>query len=68
MRNIYIPADINQRIENAVSFFWQTRRGSTSGQTSSGSGNLDNRNAVIGGKQLDGFFASHQNDFKRESN
>ena len=55
MSNIYIPSDLHERIKNAIRFFWQTRGGNASVQSSGISGNHYNRNAVVGGKQLDGF-------------
>jgi len=50
-----IPKDLNQRIETAVEYFWQTRTGQISKQESSGTKDQGNRGAVTGGKQLDGF-------------
>lgn len=55
MNAIRIPNNINERIANAVDFFWKTRSGQISKQNSFGMRDLGNRGAVTGGKQLDGF-------------
>ena len=45
-----LPDDFDSRVANAVMTFWSTRRGSSSGKTQGGS-----RDAVISGKNMDGF-------------
>ena len=50
-----IPNDLEERIEEAVSFFWKTRNGQITRQNNAGVRDQGNRGAVTGGKQLDGF-------------
>ncbi len=50
-----IPVDFNDRICQAIQFFWSTRTGQISRQAASGIHDQGNRGAVTGGKQLDGF-------------
>ena len=61
MNNIYIPPDIDDRIERAMSFFWQTRGVSKSGKINNVNSGQVNRSAVVGGKQLDGFMQLFKN-------
>jgi len=55
MNNIYIPTDIENRIKQAIRFFWNTRDGQISRQEANAVHGQGNRGAVTGGKQLDGF-------------
>ena len=55
MDQILIPADLDNKIRNAVDFFWFTRTGQKSKQDDSDVHDQGNRGAVTGGKQLDGF-------------
>lgn len=55
MDQIFIPADLDNKIRNAVDFFWSTRTGQKSKQDDSDVHDQGNRGAVTGGKQLDGF-------------
>lgn len=55
MSAIRIPRDLDNRIEDAIEFFWATRSGQITRQTQLGSHDQGNRGAVTGGKQLDGF-------------
>ena len=55
MNRIRVPDDINERIDEAIRFFWTTRSGQIARQTSHGVRDQGNRGAVTGGKQLDGF-------------
>lgn len=50
-----LPNDFDERIGNAIQFFWATRTGQISRQNASGVHDQGNRGAVTGGKQLDGF-------------
>ena len=50
-----LPNDFDERIGNAIQFFWTTRTGQISRQNASGVHDQGNRGAVTGGKQLDGF-------------
>ena len=52
---LQMPSDLEIRIENAVDYFWTTRRGQITRQTLNGVRDQGNRGAVTGGKQLDGF-------------
>lgn len=51
MKAFSLPNDYEERLADAVAFFWDTRRG----QFSRGVHDQGNRGAVTGGKQLDGF-------------
>lgn len=51
MRGFIIPDNLEERLESAIEFFWNTRNG----QFSRGVHDQGNRGAVTGGKQLDGF-------------
>ena len=55
MNSIHLPTDLDERIENAIQFFWNTRTGQITRQNSHGVHDQGNRGAVTGGKQLDGF-------------
>ena len=55
MVKIIIPADLDTRISNAIDFFWTTRSEQKKKQNDSDIHNQNNRSAVTGGKQLDGF-------------
>lgn len=55
MNAFIIPDDLEQRLIDAVHFFWTTRTGQISKQTAHGIHDQGNRGAVTGGKQLDGF-------------
>ena len=57
MNMIQIPRDIDERITNAIKFFWETRTGQITKQTKTGTRDQGNRGAVTGGKQLDGFIS-----------
>jgi len=55
MSNIIIPLNIENRIRQAIQFFWNTRDGQISRQEANAFHDQGNRGAVTGGKQLDGF-------------
>lgn len=55
MNSIQIPNDLEDRIAEAVRFFWTTRTGQITRQNAHGVRDQGNRGAVTGGKQLDGF-------------
>ena len=55
MNSFIIFPDIEQRIKDAVRFFWSTRDGQTTRRSVSAARDNGNRGAVTGGKQLDGF-------------
>ena len=55
MNSIKLPIDLNERIESAIQYFWNTRSGQITKQTAHGVRDQGNRGAVTGGKQLDGF-------------
>ena len=55
MRSIQLPNDLDERIENAIRYFWTTRTGQIDRQNAHGVRDQGNRGAVTGGKQLDGF-------------
>lgn len=55
MNRIVLPDNLEDRIEDAVRFFWQTRTGQINKQAATGVQDQGNRGAVTGGKQLDGF-------------
>ena len=55
MVEMKIPADLDDKISNAIDLFWATRMGQKSKQDSSDIHDQGNRGAVTGGKQLDGF-------------
>ena len=50
-----IPHDLDERIEKAVEFFWETRDKQITKQNATELHDAGNRGAVTGGKQLDGF-------------
>lgn len=52
---IRIPYDLDNRIAEAIEFFWVTRNGQIIRQNAAGVRDQGNRGAVTGGKQLDGF-------------
>lgn len=52
---LMIPEDLEQKIMDAVRFFWNTRTGQISKQNAHGVRDQGNRGEVTGGKQLDGF-------------
>lgn len=55
MSAIRVPQDLEDRIAEAVEFFWATRNGQITRQNQAGTHDQGNRGAVTGGKQLDGF-------------
>lgn len=55
MTNIVLPNDLEDKITDAIEFFWNTRTGQIKRQNSSGVHDQGNRGAVTGGKQMDGF-------------
>ena len=55
MSAIRLPRDLEDRIAEAVEFFWATRNGQITRQNQAGTHDQGNRGAVTGGKQLDGF-------------
>ena len=55
MENKQIPHDLDERIAQAVKFFWETRDKQIIKQSTSDLHDAGNRGAVTGGKQLDGF-------------
>ncbi len=55
INSIQIPNDLEDRIAEAVRFFWTTRTGQITRQNAHGIKDQGNRGAVTGGKQLDGF-------------
>ena len=55
MYSITIPADIEQKVKNAIHMFWSTRERQISRQLANETHDQGNRGAVTGGKQLDGF-------------
>ena len=55
MSAIRVPRDLEDRIAEAVEFFWATRNGQITRQNHAGTHDQGNRGAVTGGKQLDGF-------------
>ena len=55
MDSIRLPIDLDERIEDAIQYFWNTRSGQITKQTAHGMRDQGNRGAVTGGKQLDGF-------------
>ena len=55
MNHIIIPQNVENEVKEAVRFFWNTRDGRISRQEANTDRNQDNRGAVTGGKQLDGF-------------
>lgn len=48
-------ADLQERLRDAVTFFWETRQSQASKQKSSGRSDQGLRSAVTGGAQMDGF-------------
>ena len=56
MNTMQLPANIDDRISNAVRYFWNTRTGQIQSQIANGVRDQGNRGAVTGGKQLDGFW------------
>lgn len=55
MNEIILPVDLEERITEAIEFFWATRLGQINRQNALGVRDQGNRGAVTGGKQLDGF-------------
>ena len=55
MDHLMVFPDIEQRISNAVRFFWSTRDGQITRQAAGDVHDQGNRGAVTGGKQLEGF-------------
>lgn len=55
MSAIRVPRNLDDRIAEAVEFFWATRNGQITRQNQAGTHDQGNRGAVTGGKQLDGF-------------
>ena len=55
MNHIKIFPDMEQRIKDAIRFFWSTRDGQSTRQSASNVHDKGNRGAATGGKQLDGF-------------
>jgi hypothetical protein len=55
MNSFFIPKDIENRIRQAIRFFWNTRDGQILKQEANSFHDQGNRGAVTGGKQLDGF-------------
>jgi len=55
MNSFLMPADIENRIRQAIRFFWNTRDGQVLRQEAHAVHDQGNRGAVTGGKQLDGF-------------
>lgn len=55
MNSIQIPNNLEDRIADAVQYFWTTRTGQILRQNVHGVKDQGNRGAVTGGKQLDGF-------------
>ncbi|MCL1976334.1 MAG: PaeR7I family type II restriction endonuclease [Firmicutes bacterium] len=55
MNSLVIFPDIEQRIKEAIRFFWSTRDGQITRQAAGEVQDQGNRGAVTGGKQLDGF-------------
>ena len=55
MNSIQIPTNLEDRIADAVRYFWTTRTGQITRQNAHGVRDQGNRGAVTGGKQLDGF-------------
>ena len=55
MSAIRVPRDLEDRIAEAVEFFWATRNGQITRQNQARTHDQGNRGAVTGGKQLDGF-------------
>lgn len=55
MNTMQLPSNLDDRIANAVRYFWNTRTGQIQSQIANGVKDQGNRGAVTGGKQLDGF-------------
>jgi hypothetical protein len=55
VNKIYLPEDIDYRLNNAFKTFWMTRTSQEEKQRLSNVRDQGNRSAVTGGKQLDGF-------------
>lgn len=55
MRSIILPDNLQDKIKEAIEFFWETRTGQITRQNHTGVKDQGNRGAVTGGKQLDGF-------------
>ena len=55
VNDIVISSDLDQKIRNAIKFFWSTRDGQILRQVADEAQGQGNRGAVTGGKQLDGF-------------
>lgn len=50
-----IPNDLENRVKEAVKFFWFTREKQSEQQAQTGKSDQGSRSAVTGGKQMDGF-------------
>ena len=55
MEHLFIFPDVEQRVKNAIRFFWSAREGQITRQAAGEVHDQGNRGAVTGGKQLDGF-------------
>jgi hypothetical protein len=55
MSNISVFPDLDNRVRQAIQFFWNTRDGQISRQGANDVQDQGSRGAVTGGKQLDGF-------------
>lgn len=55
MKFIKVPNDIDEKLIDAIAYFWTTRSGQIERQQNHGVIDNGNRGAVTGGKQLDGF-------------
>lgn len=55
MKFIKVPNDIDNKLNDAIAYFWTTRSGQIERQQNHGVIDNGNRGAVTGGKQLDGF-------------
>lgn len=55
INSVQFPNNLDERIEDAIRYFWTTRSGQITRQNSHGVRDQGNRGAVTGGKQLDGF-------------
>ena len=52
---IRLPDNLDDRLSDAIEYFWTTRSGQINRQNASGVHDQGNRGAVTGGKQLDGY-------------
>lgn len=55
MNSLRLPTDLEERIADAIRYFWTTRTGQITRQNANGVRDQGNRGAVTGGKQLDAF-------------